>query len=186
MGDEPRSRLPTEGGGEPILVGSIARAHGLTGEVVVDSFSEVPERFAPGSVLTAVAPSGKRFPVTVTASRPFGARLLVRFEGVVTRTDAEALHSVDLKIDRSQVAPRPEGRLYRFELVGLEVKTRSGESLGSVADLFATGSNDVYVVRGPRGEILLPGLPGVILEIDLERGVMTVEPPPGLPGLDEG
>jgi len=177
--------LPTEGGGEPILVGSIARAHGLTGELVVDSFSEAPERFAPGSVLTAVSPSGKKFPVKVTSSRPFNARLLVRFEGVATRTDAEALHGVDLTIDRSQVAPRPEGRLYRFELVGLEVKLRSGESLGSVADVFATGSNDVYVVRGPRGEILLPGLSSVILEIDVAKGVMTVAPPPGLPGLDE-
>jgi 16S rRNA processing protein RimM len=186
MGAAPPSRLPTEGGGEPILVGSIARAHGLTGEVVVDSFSDAPDRFAPGSVLTATAPSGKKFPVKITASRPFQARLLVRFEGVTNRTEAEALHGVDLTIDRSQVAPAPEGRLYRFELIGLEVKTRSGEPLGTLSDVFATGANDVYVVRGPRGEILLPSLPSVVLAIDLERRVMTVAPPPGLPGLEEG
>lgn len=163
----------------------MARAHGLGGEVVVDSFSDAPERFAPGSVLTAVPPSGKSFPVTVAASRPFGARLLVRFEGVASRTDAEALHGIDLTIPRSEVAPLPEGRFYRFELVGLAVVTRAGERLGAVADVFSTGSNEVYVVRGPRGEILLPGLKDVILEIDLAKGVMTVAPPPGLPGLDE-
>ena len=178
--------MPTEGGREAILVGSVARAHGLAGEVVVESYSDAPERFAPGSALTAVAPSGKTFPVQVTASRPFGSRLLVRFEGVTTRAEAEALHGIDLTIDRSQVAPRPGGRLYRFEVIGLEVKTRTGDVLGRTVDVFATGSNDVYVVRGPRGEILLPALPEVILEIDVERGEMTVAPPPGLPGLDEG
>jgi len=152
---------------------------------VVDSFSDAPDRFAPGSVLTAVPPSGKNFSVKIVAARPFGARLLVRFEGVATRTDAEALHGIELTIPQSEVAPLPEGRFYRFEVVGLEVRTRAGERLGTVTDVFATGSNDVYVVRGPRGEILLPGLADVILEIDVAKGMMTVAPPAGLPGLDE-
>jgi 16S rRNA processing protein RimM len=178
--------LPTEGEPGAILVGTVARAHGLTGEVVVDSWTDAPGRFAPGSAMTAVAPSGAKLPVKVSASRPFGARLLVRFEGIGTRTDAEALRGAELTIDRSEVAPRPEGRHYRFELVGLEVRTAAGRPLGRVTDVFATGSNDVVVVRGLGGEILLPGIPGVILEVDAERGTMTVAPPPGLPGFDEG
>ena len=81
--------------------------------------------------------------------------------------------------------PLPEGRHYRFELVGLAVRSREGEDLGEVADVFSTGGNDVYVVRGPRGELLLPAIAGVIVEIDTARKTMTVAPPPGLPGWDE-
>ena len=80
--------------------------------------------------------------------------------------------------------PLPEGQYYRFELVGLAVKSRAGEPLGEVADVFSTGSNDVYVVRGPRGEILLPAIAGVIVEINLAQKTMTVAPPAGLPGWD--
>jgi len=178
--------LPTESGGEPpILVGVIARAHGLGGEVVVDPYSDAPERFQAGSVLTAAFPSGKTARLVVASTRPFQERLLVRFEGIATRTEAESLHGADLTIARSDVKPLPEGRHYRFELVGLAVKSREGEVLGEVADVFSTGGNDVYVVRGPRGELLLPAIAGVIVEIDTARKTMTVAPPPGLPGWDE-
>jgi len=179
--------LPTEPGGEPpILVGVIARAHGLGGEVVVDPYSDAPERFQPGSVLTAAFPTGKTASLVVASVRPFQERLLVQFEGVATRTDAESLRGADLLIARSEVKPLPEGQYYRFELVGLAVKSRAGEPLGEVADVFSTGSNDVYVVRGPRGEILLPAIAGVIVEIDLAQKTMTVAPPAGLPGWDGG
>ena len=161
-------------------MGAIARAHGLLGEVVVDVWSDAPERFAPGRALTASFKAGKSLEVVVETVRPFGERLLVRFRGVSSRTDAAALRGADLTIPRRDAAPLPEGRHYRFELLGLRVRTREGSVLGDVADVFSTGSNDVYVVRGPGGEILLPSLASVVLEIDVERGEMVVEVPPGL------
>ncbi|MGH7680517.1 MAG: ribosome maturation factor RimM [Candidatus Eiseniibacteriota bacterium] len=178
--------MRTEEGDEPVLVGIIARAHGLGGEVVVDSYSDAPDRFAPGRTLLAEFPSGKTAPLVVATSRPFQERLLVRFEGVSDRTAAEALHGGTLSIARRDVEPLPEGRHYRFELIGLRVRTRDGEFMGTIEDVFATGSNDVYVVNGPRGEILLPALADVIVAVDVEGGGMTVAPPLGLPGWDEG
>jgi len=172
--------LPTERPEEPILVGSIARAHGIKGEVVVDVWSDAPERFAPGGRVTARLVGGMERPLTVRAARPFGERLLLSFEGVATRTEAEALRGADLTIPRRDVAALPDGTHYRFELLGLRVLTREGSELGTVADIFSTGSNDVIVVRGSRGETLLPFLASVVLSIDLERGEMTVEVPPGL------
>ena len=179
------SRRPESGAEETILVGAIARAHGLNGEMVVEVLTDAPERFEPGSTLTAVLPSGDRRQVKVTASRPFQARLLVRLEGVGDRTAADALHGADLVIPRSAVKPLSDGRHYRFELVGLTAKTPRGEEVGRVADVFATGSNDVYVLEGPRGEILLPASPGVIVSVDVPGGVLVVEPPKGLPGWDD-
>ncbi|HYQ96182.1 MAG TPA: ribosome maturation factor RimM [Candidatus Eisenbacteria bacterium] len=172
--------MPTEGPEEPILVGSIARAHGLAGEVVVDVWSEAPERFEPGRSVTARLPGGVAREVVIESARPFGERLLIRFGGITTRTQAEALRGADLTIARSMVDALPEGTHYRFELVGLRVRTREGRHLGSVADVFATGSNDVIVVRGGAREILLPYLAHVVLTVDLERGEMVVEVPPGL------
>lgn len=161
-------------------MGSIARAHGLQGEVVVDVWSEAPERFQPGSALIARLPEGVTRTMVVETARPFGERLLIRFEGIANRTQAEALRGTDLTIDRKDVVPLPEGRHYRFELVGLRVRTASGEHLGTVAEVFETGSNDVIVVRGERGELLLPHLTNVVVAIDPDRGEMVVELPPGL------
>jgi 16S rRNA processing protein RimM len=172
--------LQTERPEEPILVGSIARAHGIKGEVVVDVWSDAPERFAPGATVTARLVGGGERAMTVQAMRPFGERLLITFEGVGTRTEAEALRGADLTIPRGEAAALPEGTHYRFELLGLRVVTREGSELGTIADIFSTGSNDVIVVRGPRGETLLPSLASVVLSVDLERGEMVVEVPPGL------
>ena len=178
--------MPTSDPDEPILVGVVARAHGLSGEVVVESWSDAPERFAPGSVVWAVPPSGgPRRPVTVVTVRPFQGRLLVRFDGFGDRTAAETLHGAELKIPRHEVAPLPEGRHYRFELVGLKARTADGVEVGEVVEIFSTGGNDVAAIRGERGEILLPLLSETVLAVDVDGGTMTVAPPPGLPGWDE-
>lgn len=172
--------------GDPrrVLVGRIARAHGLGGEVVVDVMSDAPERFAPGSEMVAAAPESLHArTLRVESSRPFQGRLLVRFEGVSSREDAETLHGRELTIARSQVAPLPEGRHYAFELIGLSVRTTAGEPLGAITDLFSTGSNDVLVVDDDEREILIPVLEGVIVSVDAASKTLVVEPPPGLPGL---
>ena len=169
---------------ERIIVGIVARAHGLKGEVVVDVLSDTPERFAPGSVVLGATPEGVAGrELKVAESRPFQERLLVRFEGSERREDAEALRGFELTIARSEVAPLPEGRHYRFELVGLAVRTVAGEPLGNVTDVFATGSNDVLVVEDDEREILIPMLEGVIVSVDLPGQVVVVDPPPGLPGI---
>lgn len=179
--------MPTDetGGDVPILVGIVARAHGIRGEVVVEPTTDVPERFAPGSVLDVALPSGPGRPLTIAASRPFQQRWLVRFEGVETRDGAEELHGAELSVRRDRVAPLPEGRYYRFELIGLEALTPAGLRLGRVEDVFATGANDVLTVRGARGEILIPMLDTVVRSVDRTAGVIVVDPPPGLPGLEE-
>lgn len=179
--------MPTDAGDEPILVGTIARAHGLAGEVVVDSWSDAPERFAPGSefLTTLSGEAGASGRLRVESVRPFGNRLLVRFEGIASKTGADALRGVDLMIPRREIQPLPEGRHYRFELVGLRATTPAGEPIGEVADVFTTGANDVIVVRGDRGEILIPMIPGVIVSVDPEGGSITMNPPAGLPGWDD-
>jgi len=177
--------LPTEpvDGATPILVGIVARAHGLRGEVVVDPTTDAPGRFAPGRSLTASASDGTTRTLTVATSRPFGQRLLVRFDSVDSRDAAQAMQGVALTIRRDEVEALPEGRFYRFELVGLEARTPEGTLLGRVEEVFATGANDVLTVRGAGGEILIPLLDTVVRSVDLAAGSIVLDPPPGLPGM---
>jgi len=176
--------LRTDAGGDAILVGLVARAHGLRGEVVVESLSDAPGRFAPGNTFAAALPSGESRTIRIAASRPFQARWLVHFEGIASREDAEALHGAELSIRREEVAPLPPGRYYRFELLGLEAILPDGRRLGVVEDVFSTGANDVLTVRGDRGEILVPMLDSVVRSVDRDAGRIVLDPPPGLPGLE--
>lgn len=179
--------MPTrESAPERILVGVVAKAHGLRGEVVVQALSDAPGRFDPGSEYLAIGANGMTRPLVVLESRPFQDRLLIRFDGFATREDAEAIHGAELTIGRDQVAPLPEGRYYRFELEGLRVATKGGVHLGVVTAVFGTGANDVIAVKGAGGEILIPLLPEVVVSVDVAGGAMVVDPPPGLPGMPEG
>ena len=74
----------------------------------------------------------------------------------------------------------PEGEYFYFQLLELRVLTQEGEDLGRISDILVTGSNDVYVVSGPTGEVLIPALADVIVKVDLDQGTMVVSLPEGL------
>lgn len=80
-------------------------------------------------------------------------------------------------IARADAPPLPEGEYYHYQLVGLDVVDLEGRSLGRLAEIIETGANDVYVIRGPLGETLLPAIADVVREVDPEGGRMVVQPP---------
>lgn len=177
--------MPTDDAPARILVGAVARAHGIRGEVSIHVWSEAPDRFAAGSRLTALLPDGSAREVVVESTRPASGRILVRFQGFTSRAQAEGLHGATLAIAREAVAPLPPGRYYRFELVGLEARTPGGRVLGRVVDVYDMAANEIFAIEGPGGELLVPASPGVVVAVDREGGCIVLEPPAGLPGLDE-
>jgi 16S rRNA processing protein RimM len=108
-----------------------------------------------------------------------GRNVILKLEGTETRDDAEALRGLELQIPEPEQI-REAGVYYQHDIIGLKVEDAAGEALGRVADVLGTGANDVYVVRGPRGEILLPAVEDVVREIDVPGGRMVVELLPGL------
>jgi 16S rRNA processing protein RimM len=80
-----------------------------------------------------------------------------------------------LEIPQTKLRPLPEDQYYQFELMGLEVWTTAGKLLGQITDILPTGSNDVYVVHGERGELLIPAIEGVVKCVEPERGRVIVE-----------
>ena len=158
------------------VVGRVLRAWGIRGDVKIAPFTDRPEDFEQYRSVF-IGPQRKRY--DVKSLRPYQGNWLLHLMGVESRAAAEALHGQEILIETTQ-RPRQEGEFYAREIIGLKVRTIDGDELGEVAEILVTGANDVYVVKGPRGEILLPARVEVIKGIDVEAGVMTVELLPGL------
>ncbi len=116
--------------------------------------------------------------VQVVSARQAKAHLVVKFDAVRDRTAAEALRGAVLAVSEEQIDPPPAGSYYYYQIIGMEVWTEDGAPLGEVSEIISTGSNDVYVVRGPQGsETLAPALADVLLEVDPDRRRMVVRLP---------
>lgn len=165
LGIDPRSA---------VSVGRIISPHGLRGEVNVEALTDFPERFKPGSRLWL---DGS--PRRVEQSRRQDRLVCLKLDGVDTRSDAEKLRGKELMLPSAEDLREP-GRYYLHDIVGLRVEDEAGAVLGRVADVLSTGANDVYVVQGDRGELLLPAVDDVIKAVDLANGRITVELLPGL------
>ena len=177
-----------------VEVGLVLRPHGLRGELLISLHGDdagnlsradrVRLRGEPGRIdfdLLSVRATGPR--VRTVRADP---RARVRLAGVETREQAKAWSGAEVRIPESALAPLPEGEYYWRDLIGLACRTLGGESLGSVEEIWSTGSNDVLVVRGSRGTLLVPALRDVLVRVELEsssgtdKGVVWIDPPPGL------
>jgi 16S rRNA processing protein RimM len=161
-----------------VAVGRATRAHGVHGEVSVLSLTDVAERFAAGSRVFA-GEDGTR-PLTVRSSRPHRDRVLVRFEEIPDRTAAEALSGTYLFVPADSSPELPEGEFWPHQILGAEVRTESGRSLGTIAEIVRTQANDVWVARGEDGEALIPALRDLVVSVDLSAGRVVVREVPGL------
>jgi len=160
-----------------VAVGRITRAHGVHGEVAVLVISEVPERFDDGATVRTEA--GRA--LTVSSSRPHGDRLLVRFAEVADREQADALRGALLVVPESASPELPEGSWWDHQIIGCEVETDGGQTLGTVWDVIHTAANDVWSVVDPdEAETLIPVIEDVIAEVDVAAKRIVVREVPGL------
>lgn len=106
--------------------------------------------------------------------RPQGFPMML-FAGYTNRTAAESLRGELIEVDADDLPELPDGEYYIDDLVGLEVVTVDGESIGRLAEVLETGANDVYVIRREGAkDVLLPAIPDVVREVDIAGGRMTV------------
>lgn len=167
---------------ELLAVGLVTRAHGVKGEVAVRPLTEVESRFQPGSVLL-LGPTGDRVLTVGTVRGPHHGRLLVRFREVSGRDEAESLRGQPLLVDSSQTPPLSEAdRFWVHEVVGLEVRTDDGRPLGRVREVLHNAANDVWVVEGDRGQVLIPAVRQVVTSVDVAGGQVVITDVVGLLG----
>lgn len=158
-----------------IVVGRILGPVGLDGELRVEVSSDVPDRFAPGSVLH-IGDSQYRIQHTRTTAKGLRIKLL----GVTSHNAAIALNGQAVYVLEEDVPPPPEDTYYYYQVLGMRVVTSGGDELGVVTDILSTGANDVYVVKGDARETLVPALADVVLEVDVPGQRMVVDLPEGL------
>ena len=161
-------------------IGQIVNTFGIKGMVKIKPFTDDINRF---DRLKKVYISNKneKKEYQIQEIKYHKNMVLMKLEGVDTPEQADLLRQSYLLVDRADEEPLEEGVYYIVDLLGLEVYTDDNKLLGKVDDIFNTGSNDIYVVKDEMGkQILLPGIPDVLKNVDLEKGKITVHLIPGL------
>ena len=169
---------------EMVAVGSVLRAHGLRGEVLVLPDSENPARFQSGSELF-VREGARVRRLEVGSSRPHRGRALVQFVDVTDRDGAEALRGAVLEVPEESVPAAEEGSFYYFQLVGCRVVDERLGDLGLVTDVVEDGGGVLLRVAGPDREggghtVLVPFANRLLPEIDVEARLIRSDLPEGL------
>jgi 16S rRNA processing protein RimM len=148
-----------------IPVGRVTRTHGLKGEL----------KFYPADQDDLVVQSDQQIRLGETTFKIKSVRgakspFIVKFEGVDSIEAAQSLLGQEVLVAREDFESLPEGEYYRFEIEGLKVFDDTEKYYGVIEDIIATGSNDVYVVRGEGKEWLVPMIDSIVQSIDLEQG----------------
>jgi 16S rRNA processing protein RimM len=172
-------KVPAQAGsgspaGEPeyLVVGFLRRPHGVRGEIVMDVYTDFPERLKSGKRLYV---GEEHVLLQLAAVRPHQNGLLVRFKGVDTPEAAGQFRNQWVYVKTSELPPLPRGQFYQHQLLGLQVEDEQGNRLGVLTEILETGANDVYVVVDEKGgELLLPAIPSVILDVQPEGGFLRV------------
>jgi 16S rRNA processing protein RimM len=177
------SQSGSEAASEPryLTIGRITRPHGVRGEVRVEPRTDLPERFA--WLERVYIRDGDPVAMTVERARLHQGIVILKLDGCDSRDDAEALRGQWVLVPTEEAIPLEEGELFLYQLVDMDVVTADGEPLGTVEEVLQTGANDVLVIRTqdePSRQVLVPDIPDVVLEVDLEAGRIVVQLPPGL------
>jgi len=163
-----------------VLIGKVVGAHGIKGTNKFKSFAESLAVFEPGRSILVRDNHNREQTVQVNWVKPHTGTPLIAFKGVADRDRAEALIGADMFIPETELPKLDKDTYYWFELIGLEVYTTEEDYLGRITSIFETGSNDVYVVKDKKQEVLIPAIESVVIDIDLEHKRMRVELPEGL------
>ena len=165
---------------EFVTIGEILTPHGIKGKLRVKVLTDFPQRFAPSATIYI-----NRQPMTISSTVKRKDNLIVKLDTIDTIADAERLKGLSIEIEKSQSYPLPEGQFYHFQLIGLEVWTTHGELLGTISEVLASSSNDIYVIVKAGKEILIPAIEDVVKSIDLDNGRVIIKSIDGLLNLNQ-
>lgn len=176
-----RARTPPA---DHLLVARIGAAHGIKGEVRLETFTEAPETILDYSPL---ATDRDGLHVAITSMRRVGGRTVATLRGISDRNAAEALTEVRLYVPRSALPEiEAEDEYYQADLLGLTARTAAGDALGSITGIFNFGAGDILEIT-PAGApaLMVPFSRERVPEVDVKGGVVTVVPVPETPAVDD-
>ncbi len=173
-----------EAGPSGILIGRVAGAHGLRGQLRVRCFGDEPEPLLGITRVTLEADNESEEPLSVDVTSVAAGRrgeLRLALAGVRRREQAEALRGRGVRVDPNQIPTLPSGEYYGFQLIGCRLESTDGALVGTVRGIWRTGAADVLVVEDAAGEErLIPAAQALLAEVDVEGRRIVIEIPPGL------
>jgi 16S rRNA processing protein RimM len=179
MSEQPQRGLAGESV-EPrfLVIGRIVKPHGVRGDVLVEVHTDEPDRF---TWLDRVY-VGREDPVPVAIERVRFHKtfVLLKLAGYDDRESAKLLRDQWLQVPEEEGLPLEEGEYYLYQIVGATVYSDDGKLIGELTQVLETKANNVFVVKGQFGEVLLPDTVEVVKEVDLDKGQITVHLLPGL------
>ena len=180
-----------------LVVGRVVKAHGISGELVVDVRTDDPQgRFFAGNRLrlkgsrtgprSTAGTSASAREVEVESARPHGARMLVRLAGVIDRDGADALRGNLFIVDSADLPPIDDpDEFYDHQLEGLTVRTVENVAIGVVTEVLHTPAGELLSVRtAANTEVLVPFVAAIVTSVSLDSGVIEIDPPDGLLDLE--
>lgn len=157
-----------------LRVGVISSTHGVRGEVKVFPTTDDVNRFK--QLKEVILDAGKeQKTLEIEQVKFFKNMVILKFKGYDNINDIELYKGKDLLVTRDNAISLEPNENFIVDLIGLSVVTDEGEAFGTLTDVLVTGANDVYVVETPDGrEVLFPAIPSCVLDVDLEKAVVTV------------
>lgn len=168
--------MNTSSSEERVPLGKIVGVHGLKGELKIYLYASGIEVADTVELLKSSRETVfiDGLPYILKGIKRHKAVMLVKFEGVSRCEDAKVFIGKDVFVKKGELPDLGDDEYYAFEIQDMEVSSLDGRDLGKVVNIFSTGSNDVYIVEGPLGEILIPAIKDVIVKIDVPGKKMIV------------
>ena len=170
---------PTSVAAGLVELGRIRRPHGLDGGLVVALHGDDPANLVGASQVVLAGGPGD-IPFGVRRVEVVGRRARLWLDGVSDRAGAERWTGAAVCIPETALAPLPEGEFYWRDLIGARCRLPGGESLGTVREIWPTGSNDVLVIESAGETVLVPATEEVLVRLDRDAGELWIDPPAGL------
>ena len=166
-----------QAGDNKLLMGRIGAAHGIKGEVRIQSFTEDPLALASYGPLSTNKPG---LTIKILAARTTTNVLVARLEGINDRNAAEKLNGVELYVDRALLPdPDDDDDFYHADLIGLKARLADGSEIGEVMAVPNFGAGDLLEIRDPRSgdTYLYPFSKAVVPEVRVADGYLLIDPP---------
>ena len=160
-------------------VATIVGAHGIKGAVKAKYFSDAPEYYLKVKIFF-LETAGQLRSLNVLQIRPEKNGWIIHFEELDSRNDAEKFKGCRLLLPDDQLKPLESNEVFVHQIIGCRVEDQKGRILGKITDFLETGANNVYEVSNGSSAFLVPDVPHVVLELNVETKRMIIDPLPGL------
>ena len=168
-----------------LIIGTVIRPHGLEGLLRIWSYAQSEKSFLDAGTIFLKSGSGKTNEYSLLSVRPHKQLFLMKLKELSSFDEAEKFRGADILIRKGSLRRENEDEFFWYELLGLKVYMNSGKYIGTIRNILPTKSNDIYVVREGKAEVLIPAIHDMVEEIDLINKRMIISEMEGLLDLNE-